>query len=177
MGEHKNNFTDGKVLRSQDSALNKRQLRMLLGNLEQGEYDVTSLRRLQTVSTKIETALGEFFTEMLNLGSKFDRALNEYGPNSQEFRDVNISLAAYNREAGDELVEDVVVSMTEYDWIKERWNSNKKLMGTRDIRLDLLAIDAAIGNALGIKLVDKQVWVQGEEAPEPVSIASLAKAE
>lgn len=176
MSEHKNNFADAKVLRSEDVTLNNRQLRMLIGNLEQGDHKIEDLKRLHKVSTKIEEVLGDYATEFEHLSTLVQEAVREHGTDSQEFRDANLVIHRFTTTEGANITSDVILTLAEYDWIKTRWAANTKLVGVRSVREDVLALDDAIQNSKGVKFVgeQKRAWVQGEPAPEPDAIRAVS---
>jgi hypothetical protein len=159
-----NTFNDARVLRSEKTTPKVRQLKMLISNLETGDHGIPDLKKLQSISVKIEEALGDYSTEIDRLNDALKDAAVEYGMESQELRDTSRALNAYIAEVGDIKVPDVIITTGEWDWIKTRWSSNSKLSGARNVRLDVLALDDIITNAKGVKFVgeSKRAWVQGE---------------
>jgi hypothetical protein len=165
MGSDKS-FNDARVLRTDGTILLKRQLRMLLSNLEQGEHNLQDLRKLDGISKKIEEELGDYAEELDKLTEAMTEAVREYGVESAELRTASKEANQYVAEHGSSQCDDVIITPSEWDWIKTRWAANSKLVGTRSIRADILAIDDVVQNAKGVKFTkDKQAWVQGE--PEP----------
>lgn len=169
MGEHKNSFSDGKVIRSDDTTLTCEELYMLKKNLSLGEHDMASLRKLQKVSDKIEEAIEPHADAIDHLTKNVQDMLNTEGVNSTEFREANNALIAANKEASASIGGDVILTMTEYDWLKERWKANKNFVGNDEVRAKLFHIDDAVLEAKGVKFVgsSKKVWVEGEPQPMP----------
>ena len=176
MGSDKS-FNDARVLRSDDTTLNIKQLGMLIANLETGEHNLADLRKLQAIDNKIAASLGDYGSGLDRLTDASQDAARQHGIESTEFREAANAVNDYVNLHGAELASDVIITTGEWDWIKTRWNANSKLVGTRNVRADILAIDDAVSNAKGVKLVShgdrKSVWVQGEPEPMP-SAASAA---
>lgn len=167
MGSDKS-FNDARVLRTDDTTLSKKQVKMLLDNLESGDHTMADLRKLNSIASKMEEALADYATEFDNLTTDINQALREHGSDSQEFRQPSAALNKLALTEGANLVDDILITPPEWDWIKERWKLNSKLSGFKQVRMDILAIDDVVEHAKGVKLVgnEKRAWVQGE--PEPI---------
>lgn len=175
MGSDKS-FNDARVLRTDETTLSKKRVRMLLDNLETGDHTLGDLRKLDGIASKMAEALGDYNIEYDRLTSEVNAAVREHGMDSMEFRQASLELGNLATEAGAELIFDVLVTPSEWDWIKERWQANTKLSGYKAIRADVLAIDDVVMHAKGVKLVgsEKRAWVQGE--PEPMHAATTQSA-
>lgn len=167
-------FDDAKVLRSNETTLVLQEIRILYANLESGDNDIQDLKKLTTIGTKLEECMGEYYEKIdgattqarINVRSGAD-------PNTTE-QVLNLVIAQLDAMYGEGLADDVILTMSEWQWMRDRWKRNNKLIGQKEIRLKILRIDEALENAKGVQFVNKAAWVQGE--PEPQSqIAEVFK--
>lgn len=168
MGSDKS-FNDARVLRSDDTVLSVKQLRMLVANLETGEHNLGDLAKLQDIDDKITEILGEYSEELDRLTDASNDAFRTYGQDSMEFREAAIALSNYITDYGGAKAQDVIITTSEWDWIKTRWAGNTKLVGTRNVRGDILAVNDVVRHAKGVKFVSngtlKAAWIAGEAHP------------
>lgn len=163
-------FNDARVLRSDETSLKLEELRMLYNNLESGEHDSASLRKLTSVGNKLEEALGDYY-------QKIDAAILEARRAVREGANAGITEAAVNliinqldaaQDQGQSLAPDIILQLNEWQWVMDRFRANKSFTGIKEIRIKWLRIEDAIVNAKGIKFMgsSKRAWVEGE--PEPM---------
>lgn len=179
MGQSKD-FTDARVLRSDDTTLTLSELRLLQGNLEAKENSIRDLRNLTELDIKLEEALGEY-------GQRVEAAIAAARRNARQNPDpelvakidgaLNLLLANLDDTAGAELAPDVILKPSLLDWMRERFEAGTKFAGTKEIRLKLLRIADVLSNSKGVKFVgkDKRAWIEGE--PEPMfGVVAVAEA-
>lgn len=170
-------FKDAKVLRSDETTLVLEELRILYNNLESGEHDSASLKKLTTVGDKLETAMGMYY-QQCDAAILRVRAAVRSGADAQTAESaVILVLSTLDADQGQELAADVILTMNEWQWMMERWKDNKRFTGVKEIRLKLLRIEDAIVNAKGVKFInrgkhDSAAWIEGE--PEPMYSTSEA---
>lgn len=172
MVEH---FNDARVLRSDENILTLCELRLLLTNLESGDHTTKDLLTLAEISSKIDDALGDYgercYAAIMTARRK-SRELNTPEALGMIDQALGITLSKLDDEFGEELAPDIMFKISEWEWMKDRWTSNKRLRGDREIRHKLIRINDALTNAKGVKFVgkDKLAWVKGE--PEPIHEAA-----
>lgn len=164
-------FNDARIIRSDEVTLTLQELRLLLSNLESSDNTTRDLVTLTAVSTKIDEALGSY-------GDKYYAAVSAARRKSRELdsqesllaidRALGIIIARLDEEFGDISAPDILFKSHELDWMKDRWESNKRLSGDREMRVKLMRIHDALVNSKGVKFVGKNkvAWVKGE--PEPI---------
>lgn len=158
-------FKDGRVLRSENTRLCVSELRMLYDVLESGANSIDDVQRLTDIGHKIEPALGEYYTRLYASRMASRAAIREGASEEHASLSLNIITDRLDEEYGENGADDVILTMVEWEWIIDRWKSSKQFVGVREVRERILRINDAVRNALGVKFVNRQAWVEGE--PEP----------
>lgn len=161
-------FNDARVLRSDATILNLEEVRLLYANLEVGGNTPDDLETLQSIGDKLEAALGEYYTKVQSAMTKAQEAVMGGAPEAMAQTAVNILIIQLDHEFGQAATDDIVVTMDEWKWMKERWTKNTALAGNKVIRAKLLRINEVVKNAKGVKFVGKRIWIRGE--PEPTDM-------
>lgn len=164
-------FSDAKVIRSDETILTLQELRLLLSNLESGENTPRDLTTLTSISTKIDDALGEYgekYYASISAARRKTRELTSQDSLQDIDRALGLIIARLDDELGNDPAPDILFKISEWDWMKDRWEGNKKLSGDREMRVKLIRIYDALVNAKGVRFVGKNkiAWVKGE--PEPI---------
>lgn len=161
-------FNDARVLRSDETSLLKDELHVLMNNITQGDNDFDDLRKLESIWTKFNNASSGYIEQADEVRDVFDTALRTYDSQSPELRLAGKAIYDFAMSAGQEQFDDVILRMSEYEFIKTRWTKNTKLIASTDMRKKLLRIYDAVVNAKGVRFMGaaKQAWVEGE--PEPL---------
>lgn len=161
-------FTDAKVLRCDDVTLFLSEIRMLAKNMELGEHSVKDLRTLTSIGDKLDEALGELGAELDSAQKHLNEVIQDLGGDSIEARDANKVFIKAAKRLDNEIAPDVILTLAEADWIRERWDKNTKLVGEKETRAKILRIDDVVHNMKGVRFVGaaKAAWIEGE--PEPM---------
>lgn len=166
-------FNDARVLRSEATILSLEEVRLLYGNLEAGGNSPADLETLQSIGTKLEAALGDYYRQAEAAMSKAQEAVLGGAPEATAQAVVNLLVAQLDRELGQGSTDDIVITMDEWKWMKERWTKNTALAGNKAIRSKLLRINEVVKNAKGVKFVGKRIWIRGEPEPTDMPLAFL----
>jgi hypothetical protein len=158
-------YNDGRLLRSDDTILALEEVRMLLANLESGSHTESDLEMLQSVSTKLEGALGEYYTRVEAATTKSRQSVLEGTDPGTAQMAMNIVINQLDMQFGQPSSPDIIINMDEWKWIKDRWKINANFSGSKVVRTKLLRISNVIREAKGVKFVGASVWVKGEDAP------------
>lgn len=158
-------FKDGKVLRSENTRLCVSELRMLYDVLESGANTIDDVQRLTDIGHKIEPALGEYYSKLYAARLASRAAIREGASEEHTSLSLGIISDRLDIEYGEEPVEDVVLTMVEWEWTADRWKNSKQFVGMREMRDRILRINDVVRHALGVKFINKQAWIENE--PEP----------
>lgn len=160
-------FKDGKVLRSENTKLTLLELRMLYQVMEEGANTVDDVQRLTDIGHKIEPALGEYYERIYAAQLASRTQVREGASAEHATLAMNIIMDKLDSQYGNDPADDILLTNNEWEWMADRWRNNKQFSGSREAREHILRITDVVRNALGVKYVNKQAWVEND--PEPTS--------
>ena len=168
-------YSDGKVLRSKETTLFAPDLIVLRNGLEGLNHNATDLRTLDEIVDKINNALEEGASELY---TEYTDALNAVELEVGEKNITNDMAIEFLREQAtrpivqkhaDVSAPDVLISLSDWTWIKRKWNTRENFAGDTVNRKRTLRLTDVIEKPLGYKLSDGKVRIEGDddEAQQP----------
>lgn len=164
-------FSDGKVLRSEDVSLTLREVRELFTMLKQGDNDIDDIEKISSIGKKIRAALGEYYEHADQLGIQSRGKLRGGMHPQMVDLEYNLALETLDESEGGEYVADIPLLMSEWQWAKDRLKDRNNYSGDDRAVERVLRIRDAVENAKNYQKFYDTIWVKGEPQPQ-VNIAS-----
>lgn len=159
-------FSDGKVLRSDNVTLIMREVRELYMMIKSGNNDIDDVEKISSIGAKVRRALGEYYEHADQLSVQTRSKLRGGAHPQMVEMEFNLAIETLDETEGTDYVADIPLTIAEWQWIKDRMKDRRDYSGDDRAVERVLRIRDAVNEAKPFqKYIGDQIWVKGEPQP------------